>query len=151
MPREDLTLTLNTGPQDFSSATTPQLNTPSSFNSGNLFEQLQGFKNIAIVGAVGLTGKRIFDSFVGGVGQRTGRNDLQRKINRVRKGVGIATELGIGAALGPVGFAVASVKVGSDLFIDAYERNVQFNIDGREAEYRRLQRGNRINESRSRV
>jgi hypothetical protein len=151
MPREDLTLWLNSTPQDFSPVTTPQLNTPSSFNSGNLFEQLQGFKNLAVVGTGLLVGKKIFDKVIGGVGKYTGRNDLQKRIDRVKKNVGIATEIGAGIAFGPVGIAVATVKISSDIIIERVEFEMQNSINIGEADFRQQRRGARIDESRSRL
>jgi hypothetical protein len=151
MPREDLTLWLNSTPQDFAPVTTPQLNTPSSFNSGNLFEQLQGFKSLAIVGSGLVVGKKVFDKVTGGVGKYTGRNDLQKKIDRVRKNFGVVTEIGAGIAFGPVGIAVATVKISSDIIIERVEFEMQNDINIGEADFRQQRRGARIDESRSRL
>jgi hypothetical protein len=147
--RQDLNLFINTGPGDFGPVTTPQINTPSAFNSGNLFEQAQAFKDLALVGMIGIGAKTVFDSFTGNVGNFTGRTDLQRSINRAKKGFGIAAQIGVGLAFSPVAAGVAAGSAIIDFGIDRYELVRQRGLDNKEAEYRRELRGNRINESRS--
>jgi len=150
MIREDLTLNLNFNPTEQPPSTVPQLNAPSAFTSGSTFERLSAFKNLAVVGMFGLAGKRVFDAAVGGVGRFTGRNDLQRKIDRGRKTFGVVSQIGFGVALGPVATGAVLFKLGVDATIDVVEFNLQRQLDNNEAEYRRQLRGNRINESRYR-
>ena len=150
MPREDLTLWLNTSPQDFAPSTTPQLNTPSSFNSGSIFEQISSQGGLIAVGVLGLEGKKVFDKVTGGIGQYTGRNDWQRKINRGKKAFGYVSQVAIGFAVNPLVVGATLAKIGIDAGIDIVEFNIQRDIDVKEASFRREIRGHRINESRSR-
>jgi hypothetical protein len=139
---------LNTSPQQQGPITTPQINTPSSFNSGNLFEKMQGFQGLAAVSLVGIGAKKVFDSVTGNVGRFTGRTDLQRSINRAKKGLGVTVQVGGGFLIGAGGLGAGIVAI--DLAIDTFETVKQRELDSKEALYRDLLRGNRINESRSR-
>lgn len=147
---ENLILPISFSPSQFASSTAPQFNNPNAFTSGNRFDVQNAVKSFASVGLIGLTAKRVFDSFTGGVGQRTGRNDLQSKINRGKKTVGIITQIGGGFAVSPVLGFIAIGKIGIDEGIDFVEREIQRVIDIKEASYRQGLRENRINESRYR-
>jgi len=151
MPREDLTLWLNSTPQNFGNVTTPQLNTPSSFNSGNLFEQVQGLQNLAVVGTGAIIFKKVFDKVSGGVGKYTGRNDLQKKIDRGKKAVGTSVQVLGGFTVSPVVGGVIVGKLIADAGIERVEFEIQNEINIGEAEFKRQRRGARIDESRSRL
>jgi hypothetical protein len=152
MARENLVLDVNINPFDQPRGTEPQISTPTQFTSGFSSERQTAIRNVALVGFIGLAGKRIFDSATGGVGQRTGRSDLQRKIDRGSKVFGIGSQIVLGFVTGQgIGGAVAIGKVAIDLGVEAFERNIERDLDNKEATYRRQLRGNRTNESRSRV
>jgi hypothetical protein len=151
MARENLVLDVNINPNAQPPGTESQIGGSSQFTSSFSSERLTAIRNGALIGFVGLAGKRVFDSVAGGVGQRTGRSDLQRKIDRGSKVFGIGSQIGLGFVAGPVVGAVAIGKVAIDLGVEAFERNIERDLDNKEASYRRQLRGNRINESRSRV
>lgn len=151
MPRQNLVMDVNINPLGQPPGTSPQFNTPTQFSSGFSFANNNALRNIALAGTVGLVASKTFNAFTGNVGQYTGRTDLQRQVDRVKKGASIGGQLLIGAKFGVKGVIVAAAKITLDATIDAVQTNIQLGIDRREAEYRREIRGNRINESRSRI
>jgi hypothetical protein len=150
MARENLVLDVNINPNGQPSGTETQLGGTSQFTSGFSNQSAVGLKNLALVGTIGLAGKRIFDTALGSVGQYTGRTDLQRSIDRGRKAISTVATVGGAFIINPALGAAALFKIGVDVGIDAVEVSLQRNIDDKEASYRSELRGNRINESRYR-
>jgi hypothetical protein len=150
MARENLVLDVNINANGQPSGTEAQLGGTSQFTSGFSSQAAIGLKDLALVGAVGLAGKRIFDAALGSVGQYTGRTDLQRGIDRGRKAVGTLAQVSGAFAISPAVGGAVLFKIGVDVGIDAVEVFLQRNIDDKEASYRSELRGNRINESRYR-
>ena len=148
---ENLILPISFSPSQFSSSTAPQFNNPNAFTSGNRFEINNTVQKFATVAVVGVNAKRIFDKVSGSVGQYTGRTDLQRKIDRTKKFAGSLSTTIVLALVRPEAAAIQIIGNGINAILDSVGNQIQLGIDRREAEYRRELRGNRINESRSRI
>ena len=148
---DNLTLDLNFNPLNRPSATSIQLGqNPNAFNSNLTQQRATNATNLVNTGFILKTGKRTFDFYTGTINQRTGRSDVQRRVDRIKKGGGIFLQLGTGFKFGGLGgLALAGTSVLADFVFDEIDRVNQIELENNEAQNRRQIRGNLIDRSRS--
>jgi len=146
----NLTIDVNINVVGQPSTTGIQVNAPTPLNRGLVREKQTGLSNKAALGAIGLAGRQVFRAATSSVGTYTGRNDLQRKINRGLRTTGrLALISGgfikgglVGGAITVLGVSIASVIQGTMIEIDR-------DISVKEAAFKMQSLGNIWNESRS--
>ena len=146
----NLTIDVNINPNGLASATGLQTNAPTPLNRGIVREKQTGLSNMALLGAVGLAGRQVFNVATSSVGTYTGRNDLQRKINRGLRTTGRLLLIArgfqkgglVGGAITTLGLSVAAVIQGNMIEVDR-------DIINKQAEFKKQSLGNLWNESRS--
>ena len=148
---DNLTLDLNFNPLNRPSSTAIQLGqNPNPFNSNLASQRNVNSSNLASSVFILKTAKRSFDFYTGSINQRTGRSDVQRRIDRIKKGGGIALQLGAGFVFeGARGLAAAGVSIIADFVFDEIDRVKQIELENNEAQFRSQVRGNLIDRSRS--
>jgi len=146
----NLVMDVNINPLNQASPTQNQINSPTPFNTPFQQERTSAVGNMAIVGAVGLAGKQVFSAVTGSVGAYTGRQDLQRRINRGIETFGRLSLLG-GAFVS--GGPVAAGIVAGSMLVESVVGRFQFNLDiqnrNKEAQFKLQSLGNLRNGSRS--
>ena len=146
----NLVIDVNINPNGQASTTGVQVNAPTPLNRGIVREKRTGLSNIAVLGAVGLAGRQVFNFATSSVGTYTGRNDLQRKINRAFRTTGRLALIGGGFAKGGIiGGAITTIGVLTESFVRGATIEIERDISVKEAAFKMQSLGNIWNESRS--
>lgn len=120
-------------------ATDTRIKPPTSDTSGRSIDLSLKSSATALVVANGI--KNVVDTTLGQVGQITGNQNVQRRIDAAQQLIGYATQI----AINPV---VGGIAVGAQLITNAISNTVENRNSAIQSEYLLTLRGNRTNGNR---